>query len=81
MKTPNEIKENLFELIEEKLKEPNISASDICALSQAYSELTKNDFLEKMWDQTSSFGMVAPPVYTADGPECQLSSEGDRHGN
>lgn len=75
MKTPSEIKDNIFELIEEKLKDPNLSASEIYDLSKAYSELTKNDFLEKMLDKTSTLGMVSPPVYTTNGPECQLSEE------
>lgn len=61
VKTTDEIKENILELIEEKLKDPNISASDIHELAMAHAELTKNDFLKEMWDKTSECGMVAPP--------------------
>lgn len=58
MKNAAEIKGNIMELIEEKLKDPNITAGDIRELAIAYSELTKNDFLKDMWDKTSSYGAL-----------------------
>ena len=58
MKNVAEIKGNIMELIEEKLKDPNITAGDIRELAVAYSELTKNDFLKDMWDKTSSCGAL-----------------------
>ena len=58
MKNVAEIKGNIMELIEEKLKDPNITAGDIRELAVAYSELTKNDFRKDMWDKTSSCGAL-----------------------
>ena len=70
MKNVAEIKGNIMELIEEKLKDPNITAGDIRELSVAYSELTKNDFLKDMWDKTSSYGALG----TVGGEQYQLQN-------
>ena len=60
MKTSEELKAYTLEIIENKFKDHNISASDIHELACAQAELTRNDFLKEMWNKTSSYGMVAP---------------------
>lgn len=51
-KNVTELKNMFKETIEAKLRDPNVSPDDICKLAQAYSELTKNDWMKDMMKST-----------------------------
>lgn len=66
----DELKTKIKESIEKKLENPDISASDIKILAEAYAELTKNDYIKELWSKPmfgSGFGGYTPPD-TSKGP-------------
>ena len=52
-----DLKNSFKNIINTKLSDPNISASDIKLLAEAYSELTKNDYMKDMYKNIGS-GMI-----------------------
>ena len=56
-----ELKNMFKETIEAKLSDPNVSPDDICKLAQAYSELTKNDWMKDMTKNMPVFGNSVIP--------------------
>jgi hypothetical protein len=58
------LKAKIKESIEKKLENPDISASDIKILAEAYAELTKNDYIKELWSNPMfgpGFGGYIPP--------------------
>ena len=60
-KNVTELKNMFKETIEAKLKDPNVSPDDICKLAQAYSELTKNDWMKDMTKNMPFIGNSVVP--------------------
>lgn len=60
----DELKVKIQESIEKKLESPDISASEIKILAEAYAELTKNDYIKELWSNPmfgQGFGGYTPP--------------------
>ena len=49
---------NTFDkVINERLEDPNITANDICVLAEAYSNLTKNDWMKDMYNKFDNYNL------------------------
>lgn len=60
----DELKVKIKESIKKKLENPDISAAEIKTLAEAYTELTKNDYIKELWSNPmfgQGFGGCTPP--------------------
>jgi len=72
----DELKAKIKESIEKKLENPDISASDIKTLAEAYAELTKNDYIKELWSNPmfgQGFGGCTP-TDTSKGPSDKVGN-------
>ena len=49
-----DLKETFVNIIKNRLSDPNITANDIKVLAEAYSELTRNDWLKDAYNKLGS---------------------------